>query len=200
MSNYVFAPCPNFGVSEHPFVTWGGTLTDDEVSKIIAIGESFDPKPGVIANGVVDTSIRNSETSWIPLNSDTEWLYDKLAYIARCLNGEFYHFDLFGFSEHFQYTVYKGGEEEGGFYGWHVDKGVSNDFPPRKLSLVVQLTDPSEYEGGDLEIATGINSIKVDKVKGSVVAFPTFMMHRVTPVTSGIRRSLVIWSCGPSFR
>jgi PKHD-type hydroxylase len=72
--------------------------------------------------------------------------------------------------------------------------------PPRKLSVVLQLSDPSEYEGGDLEIMNCSEPTQVKKEKGLVTAFPSFMLHRVTPVTKGIRRTLVVWLTGPRFR
>jgi PKHD-type hydroxylase len=62
------------------------------------------------------------------------------------------------------------------------------------------LSDPSEYDGGDLEIWTGTEPKVLDKTKGIVHAFPSFVMHRVTPVTRGVRRTLVIWIAGPKFR
>jgi PKHD-type hydroxylase len=70
----------------------------------------------------------------------------------------------------------------------------------RKLSLVLQLSDPSEYEGGELQTMSGPNHCAVDRQKGLIAAFPSYMLHRVTPVTKGTRYSLVVWICGPSFK
>ena len=69
----------------------------------------------------------------------------------------------------------------------------------RKLSVSVQLSDPSEYEGGDLELMVNRNYIKVPKEKGTIIFFPSYLTHRVTKVTSGKRNSLVAWFHGPSF-
>jgi PKHD-type hydroxylase len=120
-----------------------------------------------------------------------------MAYIARQLNGQYYRFDLYGFLEDFQYTVYLGGEA--GHYDWHIDAGAST-VSPRKLSLVLQLSDPSEYEGGELQFMTSSGITTVRKEKGFVVAFPSYTLHRVTPVTSGIRKTIVVWITGPAFR
>jgi PKHD-type hydroxylase len=68
----------------------------------------------------------------------------------------------------------------------------------RKLSLVCQLSDPSEYEGGELQINTG-EIFTPEKQKGTVILFPSYLLHRVTPVTKGTRRSLVLWIEGPAF-
>lgn len=200
MSNYLFAPSPNFGMSEHPFTTWDGAFNAEEIKRITAIGEALAPKNSKVDDNVdPDTCIRVSETSWIANNDDSLWLYDRLGWVARQLNGQFYQFDLHGFCEDFQYTVYRGAEENGGHYTWHRDSGGRN-LAPRKLSMVVQLSDPSEYEGGDLQIMSSAEPTVVDKALGKIVAFPSFMMHRVTPVTKGVRRTLVAWITGPSFK
>ena len=74
----------------------------------------------------------------------------------------------------------------------------------RKVSLTVQLSDPSEYEGGDLEISKGglseDSGYKMHRGKGTVVIFPSYMMHRVTPVTRGTRRSFVLWVGGSHYK
>lgn len=201
MANYIFAPAPTFGISEHPFVTWESGFNDDEIAKLIELCDKLEPSKGTI--GGVDESqdisiIRESKVSWLGLNSDSQWIYDRMAYIGRSLNGKFYKFDLYGFNEDMQYTVYQG--DESGHYTWHLDAGSTNDAAPRKLSMVLQLSDPDEYEGGDLELFSSANPTKVDKKKGLVAAFPSYMLHRVSPVTKGIRKTLVVWICGPSFR
>jgi PKHD-type hydroxylase len=70
------------------------------------------------------------------------------------------------------------------------------------MSIVIQLTDPSEYEGGDFEIDSQYPQLPKEEIreKGSVLVFPSFIPHRVTPVTKGVRRSLVSWIEGPKFR
>ena len=195
MSHYQFAPSPNFGMSEHPFATWNEGFTPEEIDKLIAIGDGKRVDEATIGGGEVNACIRRSQTSWLS-HDDAPWLYDKLAYIARRLNGQFYNFDLYGFSEDMQYTVYEG---DGGHYTWHQD--IGGDRPcPRKLSMVVQLSDPADYEGGDLQIMSGADPANVEKQRGKVVVFPSYMIHRVTPVTSGVRRTLVVWITGPSFK
>jgi PKHD-type hydroxylase len=115
------------------------------------------------------------------------------------LNGQFFQFDLYGFNEDMQYTVYDG--EQQGHYTWHLDdSGKNTQRGPRKLSLVIQLSDPSDYEGGELQLQTGPDPTIVDKAKGLVAAFPSYTLHRATPVTKGIRKTLVVWITGPAFR
>ena len=70
----------------------------------------------------------------------------------------------------------------------------------RKISLSVQLTDPGEYEGGQLQLYTKKNVQTLPKTKGSAIFFPSFLLHQVTPVTKGKRMSLVAWVTGPQFK
>ena len=91
--------------------------------------------------------------------------------------------------------------EEQGMYGWHVDMGGHTDRPCRKLSIVLQLSDPVEYEGGVLELQpSGANIVRMRKQRGLIIAFPSWTLHQVTPVTQGSRQSLVAWITGPAFK
>jgi PKHD-type hydroxylase len=197
MSVYQFAPSPDKSTNESLYAWWENGFSNREIKDIISIGEDYLPDTSAtLDSGNVDEDVRKSKVSWISQNSRTSFLYDRMAFIARQLNGQFFDFDLYGFVEDFQYTVYG---PENDHYTWHMDKGKSTS-TPRKLSLVLMLSDPSEYDGGDLEIWTGNQPRVLDKTKGTVHAFPSFVMHRVTPVTRGIRRTVVIWIAGPKFK
>lgn len=196
MSIYKFAPSPDKSTNESIHSWWNDGFSAREIKDIISIGEDYAQDDGTVNEGNVVSEIRKSKVAWINNNQRTSWLYDRMAHIARSLNGQFYDYDLFGFVEDFQYTVY-GPEKD--HYTWHMDKG-RNSSSPRKLSLVLLLSDPSEYDGGDLEIWAGTQPTVLEKKKGIVHAFPSFVMHRVTPVTRGIRRSLVVWISGPKFK
>lgn len=198
MSVYQLLPSPAF-IGEDNFATWNDGFTTEQLDKIIEVCDGYAKQQATIGDGGVHSNIRKTDIAWVEYNQDTSFIYDNLGYIARQLNGQFFNFDIWGFQEHIQYTVY--GEEES-HYTWHMDRGRSRSSgdSPRKLSLVLQLSDPSEYEGGDLELFTQADPITIEKKKGLVVAFPSFIMHRVTPVTKGTRRTLVVWLTGPSFR
>lgn len=200
MSNYIFAPGPSFGISEHPFVTFRDAFNSEELNQIIKHLDSLEKKQGTVGDtgDVTNKKIRNSNVAWLSLTNESQWIYDRMAYVARTLNGQFYKFDLYGFNEDMQYTMYDGTEQ--GHYNWHIDAGVSSASSPRKFSMVLQLSDPLEYVGGDLQIKTSDEPISVDKQKGLIAAFPSYILHRVTPVTQGVRKTLVVWVCGPSFR
>jgi PKHD-type hydroxylase len=197
MSNYIFAPPPIF--HRVPFATWNNVFSDEELVLLDKMATDRGVTEATVGNNETDTTIRVSNVAWIDLREDSGWLYDRLAYVANQLNGQFFQYDLYGFNEHMQYTIYDGEKE--GHYTWHVDdSGDSNQRAPRKLSMVIQLSDPSEYEGGELQLQIGPDITKVDKAKGLVAAFPSYTLHRATPVTKGIRKTLVVWITGPAFR
>ena len=198
MAIYQLAPSQSIGIPEISFASWSDGFTEEEIDKIISIGDKLTLDTAKVGYDLsVKDKIRSSKTGWVDLLPETTFIYDKLAYIARQLNGQFFDLDIWGFVEHLQYTVY---DEKDNHYTWHLDRGGSTSQAPRKLSLVLQLSDPSDYEGGDLEIFEGAEPTIVEKEKGLVVAFPSFVLHRVTPVTKGIRKTLVVWLTGPRFK
>lgn len=197
MSLYQFAPSPDKATNECLHAWWNDGFSHREIKDIISIGEDYAQDEATVGDGDVNDTIRKSKVAWLNQNNRTSFVYEKMAYIGRMLNGQFFQFDLFGFVEDFQYTVYT---SDNNHYDWHMDKGPGSTLAPRKLSLVLQLSDPSEYDGGDIQIMTGSQPINLEKKKGIVHAFPSFVLHRVTPVTRGIRRTLVVWIAGPKFK
>jgi PKHD-type hydroxylase len=199
MSVFTFSPGPPHESRDHTFLTWEDGFSDDEIEKIIEHGNSRMPSMASVGGNWEDpTKVRHSDISWIGCEDETQWLYERLAFVARSLNSKFYNFDLHGFVEDFQYTVYHG--DVGGHYGWHIDKGVGTIPSPRKMSMVLQLSDPSEYEGGELQLWGSHKPVTVERRKGLLAAFPSYLLHQVTPVTAGTRRSLVVWVAGPPFK
>ena len=196
MSLYQFVP-DNITNLNHDFVTWENAFTDEELDRLVAYGDSLDLQTATVNAADVVTAIRRTKTGWINNNPESAWLYDRLAYVARKINSKFYSFDLYGFVEHMQYTVYT--DDEQGFYTWHQDISTTVE-SPRKLSLILQLSDPADFDGGELETSGGPQASSVEKRRGLIAAFPSWRMHRVTPVTRGIRKTLVIWVSGPSFK
>lgn len=191
---------PNEGM---PYVLWNGAFSEDEVELIKKLGDSLPFNEAGVVNGVdqtvVNNSTRTSKTSWIPNDLTTDWLYRKIAMFLRRINGEFYRFDVDGMYENMQYTVYE--SENQGFYNWHTDIGVySSESVTRKLSMSLLLTDPTSFEGGDLEIWSSSGPLQAPKTLGTIVVFPSYALHRVTPVTKGTRISLVVWFGGPAFK
>jgi PKHD-type hydroxylase len=200
MSNYIFAPTPPLDAENNVFFTWENGFSVEELDRISAYcDENLELSEATIGLGANSGSApdwRKSRTGWLENNSDVGWFYDRMAFIARKLNSHFYRFDLYGFVEPMQYTVYGNGEDH---YDWHIDSGTS-DISPRKLSMSLLLSDPKDYQGGDLEFMSGKNAERAKKDRGTVVAFPAYRLHRVSPVTKGVRKSIVVWTTGPQFR
>jgi len=144
--------------------------------------------------------IRKSRIKWIPQNDEWWWLYERLANMAVEANNTLWRFDLQQIPEWIQYTEY---HAPTGHYDWHVDIGAGI-FSKRKVSITVQLSDPSDYEGGNLELFQGgdiAESVRQSlRKQGCVCLFPSYLMHRVTPVTKGIRKSFVLWLGGGHYR
>lgn len=184
-----------------PFAVWEDLFTKEDFEQIDLITKAIDSKKGTIMDKSVEESkkiARDSDIKWINATPENYWLFRKLSTIATIINDRFYRFDLSGMYEAIQHTTY----DQNQHYSWHVDSGVMDSYNvvPRKISLTVQLSDSDEYEGGDLEIWTSGKSDVAPRKKGMVVAFPSFRLHRVTPITKGVRKSLVVWVGGPNFR
>jgi PKHD-type hydroxylase len=179
------------------FVRWENAFNEEELNWIQqkAKNSNITAIVGTNSGPSVDTSIRRSQVSWLNNNTDTKWIFEKLSQVVSQLNADYFNFDLTGFGEELQLTNYD--QSESGMYGWHQDY---NGKVSRKLSLTVQLTDPSEYEGGNLQILTSGEPVNVRKQRGLITVFPSYILHQVTPVTQGSRQSLVAWISGPAFK
>jgi PKHD-type hydroxylase len=180
-----------------PYVWWEGAFTEQELNWLQqqAIKAEQQAQVGGNPNPSELSKIRRSQVSWLENNSNTKWVFEKLANVTSQLNAEHFRLDLVGFGEPLQLTNYD--QSENGMYGWHQDYGGGTS---RKLSLAMQLTDPSEYEGGNLQVMTTSKPENVRKQRGLVAAFPSYVLHQVTPVTQGSRQSLVAWVSGPAFK
>jgi PKHD-type hydroxylase len=180
-----------------PWVWWEGAFTEQELNWLQSKAKHAEQNAqvgGGSGNGV-NPHIRRSQVSWLNNEPDTKWIFDKIANVVSQMNANYFRFDLTGFGEPLQLTNYD--QSENGMYGWHQDYGGGVS---RKLSVTVQLTDPSEYEGGNLQIMTSGQSQNVRKQRGLIALFPSYVLHQVTPVTQGSRQSLVVWISGPAFK
>lgn len=182
-----------------PWVWWEGAFTDQELDWLQERAMRAEERATVGGNPTGDdlARIRRSQVSWMNKTQDTAWVFEKLAHVASSLNAQYFRFDLTGFGEALQLTNYD--QSENGMYGWHQDYGGKLNIS-RKLSLVLQLTDPAQYEGGNLQVMTGGEPQTVRKQRGLIAAFPSYVLHQVTPVTQGSRQSLVAWVSGPAFK
>lgn len=170
-------------------------FSDPEIEKIISEGDSIPKQDAKIGTAVLDKNIRETSISWIPSSKeDNKWLFRKLTDIIIDCNSRYFGFDVTTI-ENLQYSVYN----VNGHYKSHIDTKYSQALGARKLSFSLMLTDPNEYEGGDLRIHTGTEPTILPKEKGTIVFFPSYTLHDVTPVTKGVRKALVGWVLGPAF-
>jgi PKHD-type hydroxylase len=170
------------------------SLNNEEIDNIINISQKYDTKDGTV-NNMVNTSYRNSKIKWLPLNDETEFIYKKIFNLVQIANKNMWNFNIALFKEDLQLSEYS--DEYEGHYDWHMDFGENAS--TRKLSITIQLNDPEEYEGGELNFQIHRNIIKAPNKKGTVIVFPSFLLHKVSKVTKGTRRSLVCWIHGPPF-
>ena len=176
-------------------------FTPKQCQMIIDAGRSEPRKDAQVGNhegikgGVLNTKTRTSHISWIPFKKMPE-MYKDIEHVMKTTNGNHFGFDGMQLTEFAQYTEYP----KDGFYDWHVDNDVNcqHEPPVRKISMTCLLSPESEFEGGDLELGS---KGKIAKIKqGQAIFFASFIRHRVTPVTKGNRKSLVMWFGGTPFK
>ena len=170
-------------------------FTSEEVDKINNDAKKYAFQKAQIVGEDHNNSVRKSNIKWLPYEQQWDWVYDKLMNCITEANSALWNFNLHTVIDQIQYTEYEG---NGGHYDWHLDIGPSISY--RKVSVVVQLSEPEAYIGGDLELHPGNNYFAVPRRKGAIVLFPSFLLHRVTPLTSGLRRSLVLWAGGEHYK
>ena len=203
--------------------TWYYTDLPEKVVDLIEedLIEKFDSKmaDSRLHGDALNKDKRNSQNAWVPTD---HWVGGFLwHYICRA-NRENFRYDLTCIDgESIQYTRYG----EGQFYGWHNDAGLATQYKPvavgnrgnadeqatdfintncelvRKLSFAMQLSDPDDYEGGNVQLLdeTG-KSYLAPRKKGTIMLFDSRTSHRVLKVTKGIRKSLVGWTVGPRWK
>jgi len=187
---------PNSHLTE--FITMSNALTSEECSNLT--NHKFEMTDAFTGDCLITPKVRKSKIFWIPMIESWKTLYERvMVHVGEC-NDKIFKFDITRMAENLQYTEYE--ECYQGHYSWHYDVGCNEIDSGRKLSVVVQLSDPSEYEGGELHIICGDDKEYniAPKEKGTMIVFPSYLRHRVTPVTKGKRCSLVTWINGPPFR
>jgi PKHD-type hydroxylase len=178
------------------FYSYYDSFSEEELGWINNLQKLYDIQKASIGEFEDEDTTRKSDIKWLHYSEKTDWVYSRLANIAMMSNKEMWQFDIPSILDTVQYTQYY---ENGGHYGWHTDTGPY-PYNTRKISITVQLSDPDEYKGGDLELMFGNNVSKMPKEKGCAVLFPSYILHRITPVTKGIRKSLVLWVGGSVFK
>lgn len=179
---------------------WTSVFTNDECDAIIERGLRYVPQEAFVGfdgSNRRDSSYRSSVIRWLNLLSDRD-IVDRLMQFVHQSNRTNFGYDIVAPYE-VQFTEYFGHTE--GKYDWHHDLWLEGARAfDRKLSVVLQLSRPDEYVGGRFEFFGVQNPDECFMPRGSVLIFPSFLEHRVLPVSSGLRRSLVTWVEGPRWR
>jgi PKHD-type hydroxylase len=175
-----------------------GVFTPEECSKIVQYGKSLNMNKATVINDgkeEYDVTVRDSNIVFLTPEPEHNWIWQKITEAVLNLNSTYFKFDLFGITEGLQFTEY---HAPSGNYGSHIDKIYGGLV--RKLSFVVQLSDENDYDGGQFEILDSEPAQIAPKQQGTLFAFPSYTLHRVTPVTKGTRYSLVGWITGTPFK
>jgi PKHD-type hydroxylase len=186
----------------HSWIWQDGIFTDQEIDDIVKYCDYHGTEMGTTFGSTEKEHVEKIRKSNVAFHSRTEntaWIFDRLNGVIEANNERYYQFDLNGY-ESFQYTTY----DKTGKYGWHMDTAIGvapgNMQQTRKLSLTLCLND--DYVGGEFQINTGNEKEPetLPRKKGRAFIFPSFMIHQVTPVKKGVRKSLVVWVVGPKFK
>lgn len=181
------------------YAYWDGGFTEDELKNIDDIFVNITTHQAKIGNGagITNTDTRRTDVGFVERGQRSSWVYDKLKKIVVDLNDQYYKFDLTSF-EPLQFGIYR--DSEKGYYNWHTDSPLSLYVDKiRKLSVIMFMQNSSMFGGGKLLLNVG-NEIEVEQKRGRVIVFPSYVLHTVTPVTRGTRRSIVTWCSGPLFK
>jgi len=178
-------------------------LSSSEISKIENQVNLMNYQTGIAGkpNDDYGKLVRTSKVKWIEQSPEWKWLYNKILTKMLKTNENHWGFDLNSMYDPIQYSTYFSSEK--GHYNWHLDVGPDMT-SYRKLSAVIPLSPSTSYKGGNLEFMANQNfddkHFKELNEIGTIVMFPSFVLHRITPVTEGFRNSLVIWVGGVPFR
>ena len=179
-----------------PYYYFDGVIPDQMCDTIVELGnDKQQEQAGINIGNVQDKKMRKGEVAWIK----DLWVQELIeTYASKASVEALWNFHITS-REHIQFATY----ENNAFYDYHRDCNIKQA-QYRKLSVSVQLSNPSDYEGGDLLMKNiwGTMDLPMDKEiknKGTIIVFPSMLLHRVTPVTKGTRHSLVQWFSGPDF-
>jgi PKHD-type hydroxylase len=170
-------------------------LTAEQCDEIINYAKMQNMYNAEVGKDSKISNIRKSKVVFLPPTPTMSPIYARLTDIVNHLNDQFFKFDLFSFGEQLQFTEYNAPD---GNYNWHMDRATG--IMTRKLSIGVQLSDENDYEGGDFQIYRNEEPINLPRKRGTLLAFPSYIVHRVSDVTKGTRHSLVGWINGKPFK
>lgn len=144
----------------------------------------------------IDPGVRDSHVWWVRDGTAPSWLFEHLADVAADANRTMWRLDLWGVQSGVQLAQYTPAKTA---FAWHTDCGPG-EHRHRKLSISVQLSEPADYCGGELQFRTTDQAFEAPRERGAVILFPSVLPHRVAPVRGGCRMSAVSWVLGPELR
>lgn len=174
---------------KYTYWKWDSVLSDEQCNLLINQTNWEEGNKAQVGNYELNQEVRKTDVVWQPNLSVAGCLCNTYATAANRLAG--WDFDLL-FNEQVQMSKYK---SDGGFYDWHIDIAEPQDELQRKLSVSILLND--DFEGGEFDFDLESNVLTK---KGSILVFPSFVRHRVRPVTKGTRYTAVNWIRGVKFK
>ena len=177
--------------------TMADGFSSGQCDRLTVIAQSATSQDAKLVGNNRDHNMRRADLVWVDDVPGQGWVMAQIIDIVRAANRTF-SFDLTAFHESPQIASYDADRE--GHFDWHADIGDGALASQRKLTMVAQLSSPDDYDGGRLELMPSAQVLVAKSERGSVTVFPSYVLHRVTPVTRGLRRSLTIWAHGPAFR
>jgi len=168
-------------------------LTNPECDAIIAASLAFPPADPTTVGEDRHPGRRQVLARQIGVNDDTRWFLELMLDLAAEASAAHYGLRLSGITRPPQYLEYRPGQ---GRFERHNDYSHDQADSPRKLTVIIQLSEPADYDGGRLHIH-GIETEDLPAERGTILLFPSFLYHSVSPITRGVRRALVCWVAGP---
>lgn len=167
-------------------------IRQNACEQIIEVCREFDTALPTIVGEEYYPAHRKAVMRKIGLTETSAPLLGFLVDLARDVNEKAFQFELSSISRSPQYVEYV---PENGHFDWHNDYSHALDPAPRKITMIIQLSAPEAYKGGELQLF-GNTMVTMPKELGTVIAFPSIFYHRVRPVTHGKRSALVCWVGG----
>ena len=177
---------------------WPEMFTLAECNAIVHLAKTQGFRNAGHVSSRQNESIRSAQIAWLDDEGDAAWVFERLTGTVMVANRQHFQFNLTEFGERIQVALYQA--DETGHFDWHLDIGTGAIASKRKLTIVAQLSDPSSYSDGRLELNASGQVSTFDTAQGGAILFPSFVPHRVTGVSRGLRFLLTTWVHGPPFR
>lgn len=201
-------PCePNDRVN-HRFTIVENVFSSEECKKVLDMFDEYDKEIGIVGKpsieddtnseytNVFDSNLRNCYVTYVDKTDKNKWIHDRIEKCIKEENEKYWKCQITDYSQPMRLMTYKKDQH---FGSWHQDNGVK-ETSFRKLTAILQVSDPKDYEGGEFQISGSEELPPESKKQGNIIIFPCYLLHRVTKVTKGTRHSVVHRAIGEPFR